>query len=120
MTLNAAIIRPSFQSNLLVQFYEELKFKNRMRIVLIVDDLTKEKVMKAIFSVFAALLLFNISACNRATDDVRGTTDDVTIERQEDYDREDTMERRTLPVETDDEINVDRDVLGDDEVEIDD
>ncbi len=67
--------------------------------------------MKAIFSVLAGLLLFNISACNRSSDDVRGTGDDVTIERQEDYESEDTRESRDLPLDND---------VVDDEVEIDD
>lgn len=75
--------------------------------------------MKAIFSVLAGFLLFNISACNRDNDVLRGK-DDITIERQEDYESKDTRESRNLPLETDDEIEVDRDVLGDDEVEIDD
>lgn len=76
--------------------------------------------MKVFFSVFAAFLLMNISACNRSNDDIRGTDDDVTIERQEDYESNDVRESRSLPLETDDEIEVDRDVIGDDEVEIDD
>lgn len=76
--------------------------------------------MKVFFSVFAAFLLMNISACNRSNDDIRGTGDDVTIERQEDYESNDVRESRSLPLETDDEIEVDRDVIGDDEVEIDD
>lgn len=76
--------------------------------------------MKAIFSVFAAFLLLNISACNRSNDDVRGTGDDVTIERQEDYESDDVRESRNLPLERDDEIEIDRDVIGDDEIEIDD
>lgn len=76
--------------------------------------------MKAFFSVFAAFLLMNISACNRSNDDIRGTGDDVTIERQEDYESNDVRESRSLPLESDDEIEVDRDVIGDDEIEIDD
>lgn len=76
--------------------------------------------MKAFFSVFAAFLLMNITACNRSNDDIRGTGDDVTIERQEDYESDEVRESRNLPLETDDEVEVDRDVIGDDEIEIDD
>ncbi len=67
--------------------------------------------MKTIFSVLTVLMLFNISACSRDNDLLRGK-DDITIERQEDYDSKDARESRNL--------EVDRDVLGDDEVEIDD
>lgn len=75
--------------------------------------------MKTSFSVLTGLLLLNISACSRDNDLLRGK-DDITIERQEDYESKDARESRNLPLETDDEIEVDRDVLGDDEVEIDD
>ena len=76
--------------------------------------------MKAIFSLFAAFLLLNISACNRRNDDIKGSGDEVTIERQEDYESDDVRGSRNLPLERNDEIEVDRDVFDDDEIEIDD
>jgi hypothetical protein len=69
--------------------------------------------MKAILSVFAVLLVLNVSSCNRSSDD-------VTIEKQEDYESDDVRESRDLPLERDDEIKADRDFIGDDEFEIDD
>lgn len=73
--------------------------------------------MKTFFSVIAGLLLFNISACDRTND---RASDDISIERQEDYESETSRESRSFPLDTSDEIEVDRDILGDDEVEIDD
>ncbi len=69
--------------------------------------------MKSLFLLLIGLLMLNISACNQSSDE-------VTIERQEDYESKDARESRNLPVETDDEIEVDRDILSDDEIEIDD
>lgn len=64
--------------------------------------------MKAIFSVLTGLLLFNLSACDRVND---RASDDITIERQEDYETGDTRYPRDLPLDND---------VVDDEVEIDD
>lgn len=69
--------------------------------------------MKTLFLVSMGLLMLNISACNQSSDE-------VTIERQEDYESKDARESRNLPIKTDDEIEFDRDVLGDDELEFDD
>lgn len=44
-------------------------------------------------------------------------TNDATIQREEAYEREDNF-NRTVPVESDEEVNIDRDVIGDDEVEV--
>ncbi len=63
--------------------------------------------MKTFFTVFAGLLLLNISACNRTNDDIRGSGDDVTIERQEDYDSDDARDSRDLPLNTSDEMEID-------------
>lgn len=73
----------------------------------------KELFMKSLFLLLIGLLMLNISACNQSSDE-------VTIERQEDYESKDARESRNLSVETDDEIEVDRDILSDDEIEIDD
>jgi hypothetical protein len=72
--------------------------------------------MKAIISVFTLFSLINFYGCNRQEEEA--TRDDLTIEREEEYDRDDTMEKnRPLPVETDDEIELDRDVLEEDEID---
>lgn len=72
--------------------------------------------MKILFASLTVLMLAGITSCNR--DEVRN--DDLTIERQEDYNREDMSERRAMPVESEDEVEIDRDVIGDDEVELND
>lgn len=61
--------------------------------------------MKSIF--FSVFLLMSFSNCNRKNDD-------VTIERHEDYESNDVRDKRNLPLETEDEVEVDRDVMSDD------
>ena len=57
--------------------------------------------------------LFQVTACNK--NDV-GDDDEITIQRQEDYNREDASETEVVPVHRDDEMKL----QSDDEVDIDD
>lgn len=82
--------------------------------------------MKTLLGILSltGLLAFGV-ACSRDGDmqreDVR---DGADIQREEAMDADDIREtdtyNRSVPLESDDEVEVDRDVLGDDEVEIND
>ncbi len=68
--------------------------------------------MTKILTMCALLIVSGfVTSCNRDEGD-----DEITIERQEDYNREDASETEVLPVSRDEEIKL----QGDNEVDIDD
>jgi hypothetical protein len=69
--------------------------------------------MKILMSFLMLFSLVQISGCNRS--DV-GDDDEVTIERQEDYNREDASDTEIIPIHRDDELKL----QNDDEVDVDD
>jgi hypothetical protein len=69
--------------------------------------------MKLLMTLVVLTSIFQITGCNKS--DVEGD-DEVTIERQEDYNREDASETEVVPVHRDDEMKL----KNDDEVDIDD
>ena len=75
--------------------------------------------MKSFMALLTLLTLTGISGCNRA--DETKKTDNVDIQREEEFNRDDILERRNLPSETttDDEIQIDRRVIDEDELELD-
>ena len=78
--------------------------------------------MKTLLLAFGILSLSILQvACNR---DEKVTTEDQTIQREEEVRRSDLQEgdNVTVPVEREEveEVEVDRDVLGDDEIELND
>lgn len=69
--------------------------------------------MKIIMSLLMLTTLFQITSCNRND---TGDDDEITIERQEDYKREDATDTKVVPIHRDDEIKL----QSDDEVDVDD
>jgi hypothetical protein len=69
--------------------------------------------MKLVMSLLMLTSLFQVTACNRndAQDD-----DEITIERQEDYNREDASDTEVVPLHRDNELKL----QSDDEVDVDD
>jgi len=69
--------------------------------------------MKFVMTLLMLTTLFQVTACNKnnVEDD-----DEITIQRQEDYNREDASDTEVLPVKRDDEFKL----QSDDEVDIDD
>lgn len=68
--------------------------------------------MKLLMTLFMLTSLFQMTGCNRSDVD----DDEVIIERQEDYNREDASDTEVLPLDRDDEFKL----QSDDEVDIDD
>lgn len=68
--------------------------------------------MKIFLTLLMLIPLSQLAGCNR---DV-GNDDEVTIERQEDYNREDATDSEVLPVGRDEELKL----QGDEEVDVDD
>lgn len=68
--------------------------------------------MKLLMTLLMLTSLFQITSCNRS--DVED--DEVIIERQEDYNREDASDTEVLPLDRDDEFKL----QSDDEVDVDD
>lgn len=68
--------------------------------------------MKLLMTLLILTSLFPITGCNRS--DVED--DEVIIERQEDYNREDASDTEVLPIDRDDEFKL----QSDDEVDVDD
>lgn len=69
--------------------------------------------MKFVISLLMLSSLFQLTACNR--NEVDGD-DEVIIERQEDYNREDASSTDIVPIQRDDELKL----QSDDEVDVDD
>lgn len=69
--------------------------------------------MKLIMTLLMLTSLFQMASCNR--NDV-GDNDEIIIERQEDYNREDASDTEVLPIDRDDELKL----QSDDEVDVDD
>jgi len=69
--------------------------------------------MKFVMSLLMLTTLFQATACNR--NDVEDD-DEITIERQEDYNREDASDTEVVPLHRDDEMKL----QSDDEVDVDD
>lgn len=69
--------------------------------------------MKFVMSLLLLTTMFQVTACNKnnVEDD-----DEITIERQEDYNREDASETDVVPLHRDDEMKL----QSDDEVDVDD
>jgi hypothetical protein len=63
--------------------------------------------MKKIFLFLLVLSSVANFGCNRS--DVGGGDDEVQIERQEDYNREDATDEKTIPIKRDDELKIDTD-----------
>ncbi len=68
--------------------------------------------MKLLMTLFMLTSLFQFTGCNRSDVD----DDEVIIERQEDYNREDASDTEVLPLDRDDEFKL----QSDDEVDVDD
>jgi hypothetical protein len=66
-------------------------------------------VMKIFYSALMIFSLAGVYSCDRTNDNIG---DDLSIERQEDFERDHLRPR--------DEIEVDRDIIGDDEIELND
>jgi hypothetical protein len=64
--------------------------------------------MKAFFMLLMMTTLFGLYGCHKS-DSMNGSDDEITIERQEDYNREDATDSKALPVERDDELKNDVD-----------
>lgn len=60
--------------------------------------------MKFLSSLFLLILMSGLYSCNNNTSD----EDEVTIERQEDYNREDATGQETIPVKQDEELELDQ------------
>ncbi|WPU66963.1 hypothetical protein [Peredibacter starrii] len=75
--------------------------------------------MKTFMALLTLLTLTGISGCNRAGETKK--TDDMDIQREEEFSRDDILERRNMPAETgsDNEIQIDRRVIDEDELELD-
>jgi hypothetical protein len=75
--------------------------------------------MKFFLTLFTLLTLTGLYGCNRGDDPTK--QDETTIQREEEIRRDDVIERRSLPSETttDDEIQIDRKVIDEDELELD-
>jgi len=69
--------------------------------------------MKIVMTLLMFTALFQVTACNK--NDVKDD-DEITIQRQEDYNREDASDTKVLPVKRDDEFKL----QSDDEIDIDD
>lgn len=75
--------------------------------------------MKFFITLLLTLLtMTGLYSCNR---DNLSRDDEATIQREEEIRRDDVIERRNLPSETttDDEIQIDRKVIDEDELELD-
>jgi hypothetical protein len=59
--------------------------------------------MKILSGVFLLVCLSGLYSCNNPSND----EDEVTIERQEDYNREDATGQETIPVKQDEELDLD-------------
>ena len=75
--------------------------------------------MKFFMAFLTLLTLAGITSCNRAEETKKA--DDMDIQREEEFNRDDMLERRNLPSETrtNDEIQIDRKVIDEDELELD-
>ena len=75
--------------------------------------------MKFFLTLLTLLTLTGLYGCNRTEDPVK--KDETGIQREEEIRRDDVIERHSLPSETttDDEIQIDRKVIDEDELELD-
>lgn len=70
--------------------------------------------MKIFMTLLMMIPLLQLTSCNKS--DVTGDDDEVHIQRQEDYNREDASDTEVLPVHRDDELKL----KSDDDVDVDD
>lgn len=75
--------------------------------------------MKSLITLLTLLTVTGLYSCNRSEEMKKA--DDTTIQREEEIRRDDIIERQSLPSETttDDEIQIDRSVIDEDELELD-
>lgn len=75
--------------------------------------------MKSLITLLTLLTVTSLYSCDRREEIKK--TDDTTIQREEEIRRDDIIERQSLPSETstDDEIQIDRSVIDEDELELD-
>lgn len=77
--------------------------------------------MKTFVTLLTLLTMTGLYSCNRGGDNPVTKDDETPIQREEEIRRDDVIERRSLPSETttDDEIQIDRNVIDEDELELD-
>jgi hypothetical protein len=95
-----AILIPIIWMRIVGHIYGLLQYTRRIKIVFMKG--IRGDCMKLLFLIVA---LTSFSSCQKSSDSLPGRDDEITIERQEDFSREDVNPEETVPVEQDQEVD---------------